>query len=327
MENEEREETENSGSRSERPMTPEEVQAAQSFEEDIDLDSLENQLEETAQELDGSLQSDHQSVEYENPESYTSEGPPPMPREIVGNANTGRLVDRDDAIGEAIRATDAAIRNDDMFFAELQRQNEQKRNELSEYKSDVTNKELASLRVIAEQTMSSGLTPRGVNTVEKVMTILLTGRELGFTPMISLNNIHVIEGKPTVGVHLVAAMLKRAGVDWKTVKDYEPIIKKVKQADGTEKEGASDYVTTIRFYRKGSHGGIMEEDVSFSFRDAQTAGLLGKSNWKGYPKSMTWNRCLVLGARRVAPDALLGMYETSELADANNIDIPLEELS
>lgn len=40
---------------------------------------------------------------------------------------------------------------------------------------------------------------------------------------------------------------------------------------------------------------------------------------------MLWNRCYAIGARRVAPDALLGMYETSEWADAQNTYYKIDE--
>ena len=40
---------------------------------------------------------------------------------------------------------------------------------------------------------------------------------------------------------------------------------------------------------------------------------------------MLWNRCMVIGARRVAPDALLGMYEATEIADTHNVTIDLDE--
>jgi hypothetical protein len=39
---------------------------------------------------------------------------------------------------------------------------------------------------------------------------------------------------------------------------------------------------------------------------------------------MLWNRTAVIGIRRVAPDALLGMYEASEVADFSNVTIDLD---
>ena len=54
-------------------------------------------------------------------------------------------------------------------------------------------------------------------------------------------------------------------------------------------------------------------------------GLTTKSNWVKMKKIMLWNRCLTIGARRVAPDALLGLYETSEAAEFSNIEHTVSE--
>jgi hypothetical protein len=175
--------------------------------------------------------------------------------------------------------------------------------------------EMKKFEQIAHQVINAKLAPRGVDTVEKVMVILQTGRELGFTPMMSLNNIHVIEGRPTLGVHMVAALLENAGIDYETIKDYEPIYK-----DPETRSGLLDYETVIRFHKTTKNGRHIKEDVKFTYKDAVAAGLQNKSNWKSYPKQMCWNRCLIIGSRRVAPKALMGMYEHSELADVHNAE-------
>ena len=157
--------------------------------------------------------------------------------------------------------------------------------------------------------------------------ILQTGKELGLSGMAALNNIHVIEGRPTLGIHAVNSLVKRAGIDYTTIKDYEPVVKKVVQGD-KEVEGIVDYITEIKFFRRSQiTGSVIEEVVRYSFKDAQTAGLTTKTNWKSYPKLMLWNRCFVIGARRVAPDALLGMYEMSEMGDVHNIPYQVEEVN
>lgn len=195
--------------------------------------------------------------------------------------------------------------------------------ELEENKksSEVVSAEIKEYRRIALDVLNSKLAPRGVDTVEKIVVILQTGRELGFTPMLSLANIHVIEGRPTLGIHMVAALLKRSGVDYQTLEDYVPVIKPI---DGQDR--VVDYRTTIVFFRKGATDRTIEEKVSFTYKEAVQAGLATKTNWKNYPKAMTWNRCLVLGARRVAPDAILGMYEMTEMADVHDVPYEVEEL-
>lgn len=225
----------------------------------------------------------------------------------------------------------------DDFLTEMKQSEQERKNEISQILSSNTQQkpstfqqevvihdEFAYFRSLAERVVASKLTPRGVDTVEKVIVILQTGKELGLPGMAALNNIHVIEGRPTLGIHAVNALIKRAGIDWQTLEDYVPVTKKLVQGD-KETEQTVDYRTAIKFFRRGITGQIIEETVTYTFRDAQTAGLTTKDNWKKYPKLMLWNRCFVIGARRVAPDAILGMYETSELGDVHNVEYQLEE--
>ena len=72
--------------------------------------------------------------------------------------------------------------------------------------------------------------------------------------------------------------------------------------------------TTIEFTRDG-----MIELCSFTWRDAELAGLTTKDNWKRMPKEMLYARCLAKGANRIGQDLLLGLYMTDELADAFNV--------
>jgi hypothetical protein len=61
-------------------------------------------------------------------------------------------------------------------------------------------------------------------------------------------------------------------------------------------------------------------ESSFSLAEAKVAELYPKKdNWKNYPKQMTLNRALAFGARLIAADITMGMYETSELADATGV--------
>ncbi len=39
---------------------------------------------------------------------------------------------------------------------------------------------------------------------------VLAGRELGFGPIASMVNIHIVEGKPTIGAHILASLIKRS---------------------------------------------------------------------------------------------------------------------
>jgi hypothetical protein len=155
--------------------------------------------------------------------------------------------------------------------------------------------------------------PSSLKTPEAVVSIMLMGKELGMDPMASISNIVSIQGKPVLGIHAIGALLRKAGCASQTIHDFEPVM-------GTEGETAGkvvDYKTVIRFFRP-YNGKTMEEDVTFTWKDAVKMELASKDNWKRMPRIMLWSRCFSIGARRVAPDALLGMYEVSEWADVTN---------
>ena len=161
----------------------------------------------------------------------------------------------------------------------------------------------------AQVLITSKLVPAAFNTPEKVVAAIQTGRELGFGPMSSMNNLHVIQGRATLSVHALGALMKKKGIITKTIKDFEP----VKNDQGV----AVDAITTIRFYQP-SPVGYIEEDVSFRHSEAKSMGLLQKDPWVKMVRVMMWTRCFSIGCRRVAPDAILGLYETSEAADFSN---------
>ena len=65
------------------------------------------------------------------------------------------------------------------------------------------------LREQAAVLVRSGFLPHGVNTLEKAISIVMKGRELGIPPMRALSNIAVINGKPTGSAELVLALIYR----------------------------------------------------------------------------------------------------------------------
>lgn len=236
----------------------------------------------------------------------------------------------------------------------------------------VTFRDLGELREYAEEIAATKFTP--LSNGADVMVAILTGQELGFAPMFSANNIYPINSRGTLGVHAINALLSKAGVIVKVLRDYEPCVQFVMKGDDNKailvdetgkevkrdekgnapsniktypvpiREGFVDeepkdyevkgrriinYKTIIEFTRKVKQpDGTWKESTaigSFSYQQAVQAGLADKDNWKNYPKEMTYSRALSFGARRIADDVLGGMYETSEYADAKNINYSYEE--
>lgn len=242
--------------------------------------------------------------------------------------------------------------------------------------SEKTNKELATkeessldysnpdnILAFAKKIGENGLTKLSP---QDAMVAILFGKELGMSPMISLTNIYPIQGRGTLSVHMINALLQRAGVVVEVIRDYEPcvyfgfkgddgkILKQKSIVEGKEvenpvilREGFADevaadhevkanrivnYRTILKLTRrlKQPDGAWKDMTVtsSYSYSEALAAGLANnpkKDPWLKYPKQMCLNRALAFGGRLIASDTLLGMYETSELADVHNIDYKLDD--
>lgn len=127
---------------------------------------------------------------------------------------------------------------------------------------------------------------------------ILAGQELGIGPIAALSNIHIVEGKPTLGAHLIAAAIKKSGkYDYRVLRH-------------------SDAECVLEFFERGDSVG----QSSFSMKDAQRAGLAGRGPWRSYPRNMMFSRALTNGARMYCPDVFVtGVYTPDELDNGYEI--------
>ena len=207
---------------------------------------------------------------------------------------------------------------------EIKNIEENKSTELTKFDKFQNVEEMLNLAKIL---IKSKLVPTNLKQPEQIVAVVLQGKELGFDAITSINNIHNIQGRATLGVHAIAALLKNSGITYKLIEDGV-FVKEDGTTDKTKipETNYKDRRTTIKFY-ENFHGKIIENDISFSVKEAQEQGLLKKDNWKRMQLIMLRARTLAIGARFVAPNALLGMYETSEAADFSNsnTDVLLNE--
>lgn len=90
-----------------------------------------------------------------------------------------------------------------------------------------------------------------------------------------------------------------------------------------------DYVTEYKFTRWKMINGKEREITCtsrFSFTEAQAAGLFEKDTYKKYPRTLISHRAFTLGARDIAPDAIMGCCETTELKIINGMNISSNDL-
>lgn len=147
---------------------------------------------------------------------------------------------------------------------------------------------------MAQILVSSGLTPRGVDTPQKAFLIMAQGRELGLSTMQSLGNIYVVEGKVSLSSDLMAAMVLKSSVC-----EYLRIVEMTAER------------ATYAAKRKGG----AEFRFSFSWEDATKAGLTGRATYKANPADMLRHRALSKCVRAVFPDVVAGLYSRDEAED------------
>lgn len=151
--------------------------------------------------------------------------------------------------------------------------------------------------------------PSNIKTIEQAFTIAQFGKDLGMKPMQAFHQVYNIQGRLALSSKGLGALLWANGIGYKTIKDFELITK------GVDKDGKEikDRETCIEFYRNG-----ITDRASFFWSDAVKAGWTTKDNWVKMPRHMLYARCLALGAQRIAPDKLLGMYTVEEMVDITN---------
>lgn len=168
---------------------------------------------------------------------------------------------------------------------------------MSESLAVVRPQESLALREVSQGLFKSGMFPNAKNEFG-AFAIVEYGHELGIPPMMSLKNINIISGQLAVNGQLMLSLAMARGV-----------IYEVKEE--------TDKGCTILFKRQG----FSPYEATFNEKDAQAAGLTGKDNWKKYPKDMYFWRAVAKGVRRIAPEAVMGLYTADEISEGQYIDV------
>lgn len=156
----------------------------------------------------------------------------------------------------------------------------------------------------AQVMIRSGFMPEAIKTADQVLTIAMMGEALDIDPIVAVNNINVIKGKPTVSPQLMLALVRRS----KQLEDFSVV------DDGS--------TCTVTMKRKGETVHVEK----FSMEDAQrmkttewenntkkTISLSEKHNWRQQPAVMRKWRAISAACRVVFPDIIWGLYTTEEI--------------
>lgn len=134
---------------------------------------------------------------------------------------------------------------------------------------------------------------------EDVLVAVQWGYEIGLAPMQALQNISVINGKPSVYGDAAMALVQASAV----CEDIEEYF---------EQEGTPNPIAVCVAKRKGRKQVI----AKFSVEDAKRAGLWNKQGpWQAYPKRMMQMRARGFALRDAFPDVLKGLITAEEAQD------------
>lgn len=152
----------------------------------------------------------------------------------------------------------------------------------------------------SEMLANSNMVPKQyMGKPQDIMVCIQWGMEMGLAPMQALQNIAVINGKPSVYGDAMMALVQAS-----------PVCDGVEES--IEDEGTPNPVAVCVARRKGRAPVI----VRFSVEDAKRAGLWGKQGpWQAYPKRMLQMRARGFALRDAYPDVLKGLISTEEAQD------------
>ena len=154
----------------------------------------------------------------------------------------------------------------------------------------------------AKMLAQSGMVPTNFKgKPQDCLVAMQWGFEVGLQPMQALQNIAVINGKPSIWGDAALALV-RSHPDCKGVNE--------------KIEGEGDQMRAVCTVKR-AHGDEIEETVrTFSVANAKTARLWGKQGpWTNYPERMLGARARGFALRDAFPDALKGIITREEAED------------
>ena len=127
-----------------------------------------------------------------------------------------------------------------------------------------TPSDIEGLYRLAKVMSMSGLMPKGVQSPEAVFVAVQMGLEVGLSPMQAVQNVAVINGRPSICGDAVLALVRASGLLVSLSETWE---------------GEGDKLKAVcKAIRKNEPDPIIRE---FSVSDARAAGLWGKDGpWK-----------------------------------------------
>lgn len=144
----------------------------------------------------------------------------------------------------------------------------------------------------------------GKMTEPQILMLMMIADSEKRHPIQALMMYDIVEGKPSIKPTAAIAKFQAVGgeVKWLVTTDTE--------------------CTGVFTHHKLCPEGLK---VTFTIKDAMRAGLAGKDNWKKYPEDCLLARVSIRGPKRVAPGALLGLYDPEDYEHADEMTVTIAE--
>lgn len=170
----------------------------------------------------------------------------------------------------------------------------------------------------ANAVAESGLAPANMKSAQAIAVAIQMGLEVGLTPMAALQNVAVVNGRPTLWGDAQLAVCRGSG----EMDEFQEFFEVGGQRVARRPTELSDDVTAVcRVVRRG-----IECVETFSVADAKKAKLWGKQGpWSQYPHRMLKYRARGFALRDTFGDRLRGFRSAEEMGDV--IDVPAAVVS
>jgi len=162
---------------------------------------------------------------------------------------------------------------------------------------DLAPQNLDQAMQLANMICRSQLAPKNyMNKPEDTLVAMMMGHELGLNPLQSIQNIAVINGRPSIYGDALMALVQNSPAFGGISESFDE----------------STMTATCTVWRKGGE----KHTQTYSQKDADVAGLWGKQGpWKQHPKRMLAMRARGFALRNQFADALAGLVTREEAED------------
>jgi hypothetical protein len=150
---------------------------------------------------------------------------------------------------------------------------------------------------LSEIMAASGMMPKNIERPETVFVAVQMGLEVGLSPMQAVQNIAVVNGRPTIWGDAMLGLVRGSG-----------LLTSISETTSGEGDSVTATCTVTRCNDPGETVG------KFSVADAKRAGLWGKTGpWTQYPRRMLQMRARGYALRDKFPDVLKGLHAREEV--------------